>query len=123
MSKVTKSDLQAAAASLRQQLNVTRAERDSLAAAIDRLTADRDECMDLLGDVPGETLRDRVQKMVSYHLGFQVEHERLRKALELARKRIEYYGQTGHRRHFDHDMAEIFPAIDSALSHGSSNNG
>lgn len=40
----------------------------------------------------------------------------LEKALELARKRIEYYGTIGHRRHFDHDLVEIFPKIDAALS-------
>ncbi len=39
-----------------------------------------------------------------------------RKALDLARKRIEYYGAIGPRRHFDHDVTEIFPKIDAVLS-------
>lgn len=40
----------------------------------------------------------------------------LLKALKLARKRLEYYGQISDRRHFDHDLKEIFPVIDAALS-------
>lgn len=42
--------------------------------------------------------------------------ERLRAALELARKRIEHYGAISDRRHFDHDLAEVYPKIDAALS-------
>jgi hypothetical protein len=31
-------------------------------------------CMDMLGDVPGETLDQRVEKLVSYHLELQLLH-------------------------------------------------
>lgn len=44
------------------------------------------------------------------------EIERLREALKFARKRLEYYGTISHRRHFDHDMAEVYPKIDAALN-------
>lgn len=43
------------------------------------------------------------------------EANRLREALVLARKRIEYYGTISDRRHFDHDLAKVFPKIDDAL--------
>lgn len=41
---------------------------------------------------------------------------RLRAALEMARKRIVYYGTISDRRHFDHDLAEVYPKIDAALA-------
>lgn len=44
------------------------------------------------------------------------ENERLREALKFARKRIEYYGTMVARRHFDHDLAEVYPRIDAALN-------
>lgn len=47
-----------------------------------------------------------------------VENERLRAALEMARRRIVYYGTISDRRHFDHDLAEVYPTIDAALSNG-----
>lgn len=40
----------------------------------------------------------------------------LRAALKCARKRLEYYGTISDRRHFDHDLAEIYPKIDAALN-------
>jgi len=40
----------------------------------------------------------------------------LAEALKFARRRIAYYGAIGPRQHFDHDMAEIYPKIDAALS-------
>ena len=43
---------------------------------------------------------------------------RLRAALEMARKRIVYYGTISDRRHFDHDLAEVYPKIDAAHSNG-----
>lgn len=47
----------------------------------------------------------------------EAERGGLRKALILARKRIVYYGTISERRHFNHDLAEIFPVIDAALTH------
>jgi hypothetical protein len=44
------------------------------------------------------------------------EIKRLREALALSRKRIEYYGTISDRRHFDHDLAEIYPKIDAVLN-------
>lgn len=44
------------------------------------------------------------------------EIERLHEALKFARKRIEYYGTICERRHFDHDLAEVYPRIDAALT-------
>lgn len=44
------------------------------------------------------------------------EIDRLREALKFARKRLEYYGTISHRRHFDHDLAEVYPKIDAALN-------
>jgi len=40
--------------------------------------------------------------------------EALEAALRLARKRLEYYGAISARRHFDHDLAEVYPQIDAA---------
>lgn len=39
-----------------------------------------DRAMDLLGDVPGETLCDRVERLVSYHLGLQAQITELKAA-------------------------------------------
>lgn len=44
------------------------------------------------------------------------EIDRLRAALKFARKRIEYYGTISDRRHFDHDLVEVYPKIDGALN-------
>lgn len=46
----------------------------------------------------------------------EADAERLREALKFARKRIEYYGTMVDRRHFDHDLAEVYPRIDAALN-------
>jgi len=46
----------------------------------------------------------------------KAEVDRLREALKFARKRLEYYGTISDRRHFDHDLAEVYPKIDAALS-------
>ena len=40
----------------------------------------------------------------------------LEAALRVARKRLEYYGAISDRRHFDHDLAEVYPQIDAALA-------
>ena len=42
--------------------------------------------------------------------------EALEAALRFARKRIVYYGSISDRRHFDHDLAEVYPKIDAALA-------
>lgn len=48
------------------------------------------------------------------------EIQRLREALKFARQRIVYYGTISDRRHFDHDLAEVYPKIDAALNQQSS---
>ena len=48
--------------------------------------------------------------------------ERLREALEFARKRLVYYGTISDRQHFDHDLAEVYPKIDAALNQQSREN-
>jgi hypothetical protein len=42
--------------------------------------------------------------------------EALEAALRFSRKRLEYYGTISDRRHFDHDLAEVYPKIDAALA-------
>ncbi len=40
----------------------------------------------------------------------------LRSVLMFVRKRLEYYGTISDRRHFDHDLAEVYPKIEAALN-------
>lgn len=45
--------------------------------------------------------------------------ERLRKILDFARRRIEYYGQISARHHFEHDLREVLPRINAVLDSSS----
>lgn len=49
------------------------------------------------------------------------EIERLREALKFALKRIEFYGTISDRRHFDHDLVEVYPKINSVINQQSTN--
>jgi hypothetical protein len=53
---------------------------------------------------------------VAVLIGAATEIKQLREALKFARNRITYYGTIADRRHFDHDLAEIYPKIDAALN-------
>jgi hypothetical protein len=63
-----------------------------------------------------EALLDELEQWVKRDYDKAARIEALETALRLARKRIEYYGSISDRRHFDHDLAEVYPKIDAALT-------
>jgi hypothetical protein len=63
-----------------------------------------------------EALLDELEQWVKRDDDKSARIEALENVLRLARKRIEYYGSISDRRHFDHDLAEVYPKIDAALT-------
>ncbi len=49
----------------------------------DQLRAERKRCMDILKDVPGETLEERVKTLTSYYQSLQNMYSELQEQLEL----------------------------------------
>jgi len=85
---------------------VDRSQQGAMAFAVEAMQAEIDRAMDMLGDVPGDHLEDRVERLVGYQLESQLQLAEARDQLASARKALTEIAALAHRWKRQFDLSE-----------------
>jgi hypothetical protein len=89
---------------------VDRSQQGAMAFAVEAMQAEIDRAMDMLGDVPGAHLEDRVERLVGYQLESQLmlaeTRDQLATAKSNARKALTEIAALAHRWKWQFDLSE-----------------